>query len=67
MSIVDEQAQLRKAAEAGDSVAENELAISLAEQGKTQEAEIWWRKAAEAGDWDAADNLGMLLQLSAPA
>lgn len=61
MPIANQREQLRKAAEAGDSAAGNELALALVKQGETQEAESWWRKTAEAGDSSSAYNLALLL------
>jgi TPR repeat protein len=36
------------------------LGLLLAKQGRTAEAEEWYRKASDAGDTDAISNLGSL-------
>jgi len=51
----------RKAADAGDADAMNNLGALLAEQGKKEQAAQWFRKAADAGDAAAMNNLGALL------
>lgn len=48
---------IRKAAEAGDSNAMFNLGILLAEQGRDDHAEDWYRKAAETGHTSAMGNL----------
>ncbi|MEU7279286.1 hypothetical protein AB0A69_10985 [Streptomyces sp. NPDC045431] len=57
----DDDAWLRKAADAGHTGACRELGRSLAGRGETREAERYLEAAAEAGDTEAALELGELL------
>ncbi|MGV9336620.1 tetratricopeptide repeat protein [Nocardia sp. NPDC003726] len=52
----------RRAVEAGNRDAMNNLGVLLAERGDLGEAELWYRRAAEAGNRDAMNNLGVLLK-----
>ncbi len=58
---IAEQAN-RKAADAGDHIAQSNLGLLLNRRGLVAEAERWWRKAADAGYHEAQSNLGVLLK-----
>jgi TPR repeat protein len=60
-TIVDEERDLRRAAEAGDSEAMDRLGVLLAQGHKDREAEGWFRRGAEAGDACAMVHLGWVL------
>jgi TPR repeat protein len=58
-----EEATYRQAAEAGDTVAMDNLGVLLQERrGDTAQAEHWWRRAAEAGNPAAMNNLAVVLK-----
>jgi hypothetical protein len=61
MSKRSEQAGLRRAAEAGDLGAANELGDMLEDDGKLAEAEYWFRRSANAGNIYGALSLGIVL------
>lgn len=61
MSKRSELARLRRAAEAGDVRAANELADMLEDDGDLASAEHWFRLTANAGDTYGALSLGLLL------
>jgi serine/threonine protein kinase/uncharacterized glyoxalase superfamily protein PhnB len=58
----DEEARLRRAAEAGDIEAMKDLGLLMKQRGKRSWAESWYRRAAEAGDTGAMNSLGLMLQ-----
>lgn len=61
MSKRSEMARLRRAAEAGDLAAANELGDMLEDDGDIVGADAWFRRTATAGDSYGALSLGILL------
>jgi hypothetical protein len=61
MSTRREEARLRKAAEAGDMEAADNLAAMLCDRGDMAGGERWYRVAAERGYLPSAGSLGILL------
>src|SRR5262249_39127610 len=62
-SVVDgaAEAELRTLAKAGRPEAMNRLGTLLMQDGRVDEAEVWYRRAAESDHRGAMYNLGLLL------
>ena len=60
-STVEDIAEIKRRAEAGDVAAQKKLANTLAAQFRSAEALEWYRKAAQRGDLEAFYQVGRLL------